>query len=831
MSSPAPQQNATPGPSSNQGGGAGGADNKQSNNGVGSSSSGGGDQSSQQQPPPTPTQTQQQQQQQRPSAANLPSQDDLDKIVASYLQKKGYKATGTIFAREASGNTLSLEELSQVLASSGGAAAAAAAATSASGSGNNGGASHVFKYKDAEEGDPDAYNVSYRNLREWIEKSLDWYKVSSLFYILVFLNFAHNTHAQWFLIFFLTRSIYKQFHKPELRSVLFPIFVHAYLDLVSKNLSEQAKYFMETYKKDHVELHSLDISRLETVTTPDHIRENELAQMYRNNKYNLRMSSVPFELFLNYLQDNKYMLLLRIVNQYLNIQVVHGKLKSAGGLEMDDMAGVIGIAGHEAQQIESFNQQKVQLGGTQMDPALREEVERTLKERDAARKEQAASDPTAVIEPGVALLDTFKKVKQEATADGPAFGDIPLPQYRGTDIEAELESLKDLRKRVSLGSASLPSVCCYTFHNTHDGLNCLAMTEDTSLIAGGFSESFIKIWSLKGEKLKGLRNTVNPAHVNDYNDLNRQKERHGSEYKRLVGHAGPVYGVSFSHDNKYLISCSEDKTARLWSTQTFSNLVCYKGHNYPIWDVDFGPYGFYFATASHDRTARLWSCDHIHPLRIFSGHLSDVDTVKFHPNSKYLVTGSSDRTCRLWDVQRGTCVRVFTGHTGSIKTVAVSPNGRLMASAGEDKSIMLWDLGSGRRLKRMTGHTGFIYSLAFSADSHVLVSGGADSTVRVWDVNKDTLSSSTTAAFGSSEDGVDAKRIRLDESSPNSKKDKKDLAKEKVKEEAKRKKGAIESHDQLGVFPTKHTPIYDVQFTKRNLCLAAGAFSPPEASS
>ena len=47
------------------------------------------------------------------------------------------------------------------------------------------------------------------------------------------------------------------------------------------------------------------------------------------------------------------------------------------------------------------------------------------------------------------------------------------------------------------------------------------------------------------------------------NDLNRQKERHGSEYKRLVGHAGPVYGVSFSHDNKYLISCSEDKTGKI----------------------------------------------------------------------------------------------------------------------------------------------------------------------------------------------------------------------------------------------------------------------------
>lgn len=66
-------------------------------------------------------------------------------------------------------------------------------------------------------------------------------------------------------------------------------------------------------------------------------------------------------------------------------------------------------------------------------------------------------------------------------------------------------------------------------------------------------------------------------------------------------------------------------TVRLWSLDTYTNLVCYKSHNYPIWDVEFGPYGFYFATASHDKTARLWSCDHINPLRIFAGHLSDVN--------------------------------------------------------------------------------------------------------------------------------------------------------------------------------------------------------------
>lgn len=123
-------------------------------------------------PGPSDNKQQQQQQQQNagnsgdqqrgsPALTNLPSQADIDKIVASYLQKKGYKATEAIFMKELSGSTLSLDQLSQELASS-----------------DKSYGNQVLKY--GEEGDPNAYSVSYRSLRKWIESSLDWYKVSIL---------------------------------------------------------------------------------------------------------------------------------------------------------------------------------------------------------------------------------------------------------------------------------------------------------------------------------------------------------------------------------------------------------------------------------------------------------------------------------------------------------------------------------------------------------------------------------------------------------------------------------------------------------------------------
>ncbi|KAJ1949032.1 Transcription initiation factor TFIID subunit 5, partial [Linderina pennispora] len=365
--------------------------------------------------------------------------------------------------------------------------------------------------------------------------------------------------------------------------------------------------------------------------------------------------------------------------------------------------------------------------------------------------------------------------------------------------------------RVALGPAALPSVCMYTLHNTGGTLNCTAVSDDLSLMAAGFSESYIKLWSLAHEPLRRLKSSVYAPAVTSERDLEAAREPTGGESRRLVGHAGAVYGLDISFDNRYMISASEDRTARLWSLETLTNVVSYKGHNYPVWDASFAPQGFYFATASHDRTARLWSCDHIYALRIFAGHLSDVNCVRFHPNSKYVVTGSSDKSVRLWDVQRGSCVRVFTGHTGSVDTVAISPDGRIMASAGEDMTVNVWDLGSGRRMEQLAGHTGPVYSLAFSQEGTLLVSGGADETVRAWSINR-------------SPDASDHPIIVHRRDHPATS-DKDAAAKKRDAAGLWKAKKVQESEALLATWRTKSTPIYDIMMTKRNLAVATGAFT------
>jgi transcription initiation factor TFIID subunit 5 len=168
-------------------------------------------------------------------------------------------------------------------------------------------------------------------------------------------------------------------------------------------------------------------------------------------------------------------------------------------------------------------------------------------------------------------------------------------------------------------------------------------------MAAGFAESFIRIWSLKGEKLKGLRSDFQASAIRDCGSISQNckplltssygvagsiqkiREKGGSSTRKLIGHSGPVYAVSFdplsgsAGPPKHLLSASADSTTRLWSLDTMTNVVAYRGHQNPVWDVQWNPLGIYFATGSRDRTARLWSTDRTSCLRVYAGHLSDVD--------------------------------------------------------------------------------------------------------------------------------------------------------------------------------------------------------------
>ncbi|XP_050754514.1 transcription initiation factor TFIID subunit 5 isoform X1 [Gymnogyps californianus] len=592
-----------------------------------------------------------------------------------------------------------------------------------------------------QQGDPTLYEEYYSGLKHFIECSLDC-------------------------------------HRAELSQLFYPLFVHMYLELVYNQHESEAKSFFERFHGDQECYYQDDLRVLSSLTKKEHMKGNETMLDFRTSKFVLRISRDSYQLLKRHLQEKQNNQIWNIVQEHLYIDIFDGMPRSKQ--QIDAMVGSLaGEAKREA------NKAKVFFGllkEPEFDVPLDDEDEEGENEEGKPKKKKPKKDSVG-----------SKSKKQDPNA--PPQNRIPLPELKDSDKLDKVMNMKEAARRVRLGPECLPSICFYTFLNAYQGLTAVDITDDSSMIVGGFADSTVRVWSVTPKKLRSVKTAADLSLIDKESDdvLERiMDEKTASELKILYGHSGPVYGTSFSPDRNYLLSCSEDGTVRLWSLQTFTCLVGYKGHNYPVWDTQFSPYGYYFVSGGHDRVARLWATDHYQPLRIFAGHLADVTCTRFHPNSNYIATGSADRTIRLWDVLNGNCVRIFTGHKGPIHSLAFSPNGRFLATGATDGRVLLWDIGHGLMVGELKGHTDTIYALRFSRDGEILASGSMDNTVRLWDAVKafeDLETDDFTTATG---------HINLPENSQ-------DLL--------------------LGTYMTKSTPVVHLHFTRRNLLLAAGAYS------
>ncbi|XP_062164343.1 transcription initiation factor TFIID subunit 5 [Alnus glutinosa] len=669
-------------------------------------------------------------------------EDQIEKFVAAYLKKKGFKQAEHAFQEErqqqssknnsssSTTNSLSDPDL----------------------------AKHLLAFSELENG-PARYHDGYSKFRSWTYTSLDLYK-------------------------------------HELLRVLYPVFIHCFMDLVEKGHVQEARTFFNSFREDHEMMHSRDLQKLEGVLSPSHLEEMEFAHSLRQSKVKIKICQYSYELLLQYLHKTKLTTMLGVINEHINFQVSPGQ-----PISISDDTEVVTLTGSSHDEATRINQKEIHWG--LLEDSLEERLEKgggLLSDSEKAEgetKEGELDENKKRSGEGAKQGMSIKKLKKDkgVSATGktgrPEANTVPMaPRVKPeltlpvihTDVEKSI--LEDLRNRVQLSSVSLPSVSFYTFINTHNGLNCSSISHDGSLVAGGFSDSSLKIWDMAklgqepvGPVLQGENGTTSNEHV--------LGSRGGKRYTLFQGHSGPVYSATFSPLGDFLLSSSADSTIRLWSTKLNANLVCYKGHNYPVWDVQFSPVGHYFASSSHDRTARIWSMDRILPLRIMAGHLSDVDCVQWHVNCNYIATGSSDKTVRLWDVQSGECVRIFIGHRSMVLSLAMSPDGRYLASGDEDGTIMMWDLSTGRCVTPLMGHTSCVWTLAFSCEGSLLASGSADCTVKLWDVT-----TSSKAPKTEENKGGNTNRLR-----------------------------------SLKTLPTKSTPVYALRFSRRNLLFAAGALS------
>jgi len=252
------------------------------------------------------------------------------------------------------------------------------------------------------------------------------------------------------------------------------------------------------------------------------------------------------------------------------------------------------------------------------------------------------------------------------------------------------------------------------------------------------------------------------AYVQIFDAANgRLKQTFSGQTDGVLGHTDAVMGLSYSRDGRRLLTCSFDKTVRLWNLQTGMHLKAFKGHSGWVWSAAFAPppspeeRETRIVTAGQDGTAIVWDIETQKAGVPFAEHKGPVYSAAFSPDGKYVVSAGADNRVLMWDPadvrpidfdsiiankpQKGSKY-VELGkpdgtdrHAAAVRTVGFSPDGLRIASAGNDNTIKVWNVAEHSLEKTLRGHAGWIRSCVFSADGSRLLSGSHDRRMMLWD--------------------------------------------------------------------------------------------------
>jgi hypothetical protein len=97
-------------------------------------------------------------------------------------------------------------------------------------------------------------------------------------------------------------------------------------------------------------------------------------------------------------------------------------------------------------------------------------------------------------------------------------------------------------------------------------------------------------------------------------------------------------------------------------------------------DCHFPPDGKFILTCSADRTLRLWCAVSGELLKTFKGHSNCVRACCFTPDGNSVLGASDDLTLKLWDLTSGALEKTLVGHQHPVTGCDFAPGGATVLS-------------------------------------------------------------------------------------------------------------------------------------------------------
>ncbi len=171
--------------------------------------------------------------------------------------------------------------------------------------------------------------------------------------------------------------------------------------------------------------------------------------------------------------------------------------------------------------------------------------------------------------------------------------------------------------------------------------------------------------------------------------------------------------VAISADGTRLLTCSWDKTAKLWQADDHSLLKTF--------DAGAGVYhGSLSADGKHvalcvGKSLQLWDADS--GAKLFEREATDTLTeADFSPNGALVATPSQDKSVYLWSTDNGDRIAAFDGHAAGVNCVAFSHDSTILASGDAKGRVVLWNVAKQKSIEQYSASDQAIFRLDFSQD-------------------------------------------------------------------------------------------------------------------
>jgi WD40 repeat protein len=171
-----------------------------------------------------------------------------------------------------------------------------------------------------------------------------------------------------------------------------------------------------------------------------------------------------------------------------------------------------------------------------------------------------------------------------------------------------------------------------------------------------------------------------------------------NDFRILNGHIQNFKIRSLIHskvNSQELISCSEDKTIKIWN---ISNSTCLRTilttSNILALEIVFKD-NLLISAHAFDFQLYVWDFtkDEANEQIVYSlpGHLNNIWCLLYIIDLNYLLSGSEDCTIILWDLTNKTYIRTYDEHTSLITSIMFL-DGNKFVSASLDRTIKFWDI-------------------------------------------------------------------------------------------------------------------------------------------